>query len=499
MARQVYIGIIADNIIVTSGISVIEPYYSRGYSDSGSLEPCITIESSGDLGGAASLSDDANVVTFGCAINENSSTVAPTDYDSFRRCAHAILGNTDGENKYVITLDDSGLPISGNATYDVYGLYAVIVRDQVYATSIMNVSGVRTRAPYPHIRDFELSAPETGGIVVGDTQMQQFNFKFDTLDNFANTDQFGVSYEDAATSGLIQLSCSGELSTEDGGNDTWYNPDGSTQDTAYYQLIPDLDSDASGVWVLPKYRSSTEDTYQGYIFYANYVNSSGIIGPSMELGYRNEVLRDFHEKSVFTTDGGQPRQWENTTPHAVVVEGITHRKRLAFGIKDIDLESITYKDTGSYISKPFGIEIPLYAVTLDASEQFPGQEAGTFDKWNYVKYYVQFGSTMDGEWHRISLKSRIKELDDAGNTVPSVIILDSMMTEDEKRGVEPIYGKSLYVSMGRPVRTFRIKVEVSTINSPNTGSWSPFIYDYKVGCLTRDALTSALIERHLFE
>ena len=189
-----------------------------------------------------------------------------------------------------------------------------------------------------------------------------------------------------------------------------------------------------------------------------------------------------------------PSEWDG--PIDVQVKGCTYRKRLAIGLQDIDLQSIKYKNTGQYLSNLYASEEPMYAVSLDATEQFP--RAGTLQPWDFIKYYIQFGSVKSDEWVRLSPKSRTNEIDDEAKLVPHTIILDTQMAGGDKDSLNNP-GDFVFVDFAKPTYNFRIRIDLDTTKSLETvGTWSPFVYDYKVQILGRSILTADNVERYLF-
>jgi hypothetical protein len=403
--------------------------------------------------------------------------------------------------------DGNRSPVSGNCDYDVYGVHVVTINGNLFASpTIMNVSGVRTSAPVPRKEDFHNIKVEDAGLIISNRNMQKVTFRFMQPYNFHNTSQFGAGYPSIAASGLIRISCSGTHPTER----TWYESNGTSSDNEWHDYIA-LTSN-SGVWTLPKYvRSQTTmdnsssvipaADYQGYKFYVNFVNSSGVISPYSTVSFTSENMKKYHIGSILDADTAS-RSTDKFKEHSVLnpvnVEGITHRKRLGIGIHDIDIQSIKYKKEGVYISERFGNETPIYAVSMSASEQFPGIQSLSFKKWDFIKHYIQFGNSDSEEWHRISPTQRKNEIDEVGNNVPSVIILDALIDQGKTVTKSDTYGYISHVNLNKSIYNFRMKIEINTNASDNAGNWSPYIYDYKVTVLDRNVLRSSLSENYLF-
>lgn len=528
MARLYDVGLLSSGAFITTNTMVVRsPYHSDvAYASRGSNnylpEPVISVSGEASLDNLPFL-ENADVKLYCCAVPSGQpGPVNPTGlFDHF---TGTEVGNTFvKENNFhsIITTvqNDLGVPtgsagfVSGNAYYDVYGCHFVTlynslgVPSKYYHGNMFTIPDVLTQSPYVRLStdvpDLVVSVSSVGESV-NDNPLQIFTFNFTEgavnavpplLDN---PNDFGGGYPFPASSGYMRISCSGVE------NRLWYKPVYSAatlpSTTISYGYVEPSGTSLS--FRVPKFQdadnSDNNDTgqYQSYIFKFEHINSAGVVSPAVGVGYDQLSLKKLHESAVASSDNiriPDPELWNGPTP--VVVKDKTNRHRLSLGIQDVDLQSVKYKKSGSYVSKLYASEEPIYAVSIDSTEQIP--LLGSLQPWDFIKYYIQFGSAKSDEWSRISTKSRTTEIDGDQKPVPNLVILDTHMLDSEKDSLTNS-NNILFMEQQKPVYNFRIKIEIDTSSSSSAGAWSPSVYDYKVRVLNRSILTSSNVERYLF-
>lgn len=515
MAWPNSIGITESGYINISGISISNDYYRFSAALN---QPMIVVSGTSNLTNLEDNSESFEINLLACAIPSGSSTVAPTGFADFKRLNIFSALSALDNNKSFVTIapregGNSNFPmfLSGNALYDIYAAYAVVnttIPDQgVVITDVLTVPSHRTLPPTPSPDDLRPSRVSDAGVGVSiqilgvdinGRPQQRFIFKFDQLKNFNELDGFAAN----GVSGFMKITAQGLEQPEQ----DFYTPSGTQQSTPFELFIPDIDS--SGVWTVPKFANDTgpvgEDLanntgYQGYAFKISYLNFPGEESPQLNLTFTSEDLKNFYSDILGSdsdlTDFDFKRK---STLRAVNVEGNTYRKRLAMGIRDIDMESVEYSTEGKYISKVFNSDSAIYAISLDATEQFPFFPEGTSTPWDFVRYYVQFGAEKSDEWERISTASRGGEIDASGVFIPKVLILDSLLNETQQESVPEVVGTTKFIKRGRAINSFRIRIDFDTVDHEDSGFWSPLIYDYSVKVLTRDLLSSTKVETNQF-
>lgn len=534
MARIRFYGVQSEGPLITStGFTIITPTHAGGYfvhAFKGTPEPVITVSGASDLTSVYAQYDPdldkPDATLYACAVPSGStgpSTVGElvSSYVSYQFGGmRTFLRLSDTVSLITSTQATPGSAtstrnaLSGNAVYNVYCGYAISIlsrgtRKIVTFGDLHSQTLYRTYAPYPHANaedpDFTVSIADIGEMVSG-FGLQQFTFSFKDAEDIYNFDELSrYNYTvypgptgTCANSGFVQMTCYGVNSgvywrpTFVGGTAELVS--GWMDNGGHAYLMP---NSGSITWSVPKFFDNGAKAYERYKFGIKYINSSGTLSPPLDIEYNEDSLKSIHNKEVSDAVGeklSDEKLWQGPIP--INVKPLTHRKRLAIGVQDIDLQSIEYKDRGSHISKMYGSEEPIYAVSLDVTEQMP--QAGDAPAWDFVKYYVQFGSVESDEWIRISPKSRVNEVDDEGNYVPNILILDSQMTDNDKQSLTD-FSTVKFVDHKKAVYTLRVKTEINTINSPSRGLWSPFVYDYKIMVVNRSVLSSANVERYLFK
>jgi len=392
----------------------------------------------------------------------------------------------------------SGVPptfttISGNTYYDIYATHVLTtITDSKrvvagYGT-LQVLGGYLTQAPYPDLSELNSIIEDHGEVVTNNTLMT-FVFRFpETLSLFANSGSFGAGYPDLAASGMIQMSCSGNYSgvyfpaTYDGTNDN-INP-------IYQYLQPS----GTITWKIPKKFTVNPDVYGWYTFRLNYINSSGLLSPTVNIEFFSRQLRNFDQAIPALPDNYQIQDGDIAGPYVVTVEGETARSRISLGVRDIDLAVVQYNENGTYISSPYTSEKPIYGLSMEVNESAP--KITNFNIWDMVKYYIQFDINDNGKWYQISPKPRINELDINGVNVPNIFLLDSNLFSNDK--VLDIYNMISFIDLNKEQYNFRVKIELNTNITGSHGQWTPQIYDYKISVIDREALLASNYERYLF-
>jgi len=148
---------------------------------------------------------------------------------------------------------------------------------------------------------------------------------------------------------------------------------------------------------------------------------------------RNELLENSPGGTLIKKAGGKNWSWSGGI--AGDYEGIEaadtneeeiHVRQLTIGVCEILVAGIEFIAQGTLVSKPWVYEKPIRELALYTSE-----ETYSWDANDVIKHYVRVGS--DKEFKRIMPIEKLAEVDEAGNTVPEVIHVNSDIP-DESRG-----------------------------------------------------------------
>lgn len=135
--------------------------------------------------------------------------------------------------------------------------------------------------------------------------------------------------------------------------------------------------------------------------------------------------------------------------------------RWVIGIRDINIEKVTYAETSTIVSKPFRINGVVDRVSIEAQISVPDGFSSS-DVW--VKYYISPDNGLT--WNPIS---RIQD-DYLG--IPEIVAYnDPLPAEFRDSGIS-------YVKTASAVDTLRVKIELS--RPPDMTSSSPVVYWYKL-------------------
>jgi hypothetical protein len=148
-----------------------------------------------------------------------------------------------------------------------------------------------------------------------------------------------------------------------------------------------------------------------------------------------------------------------------IERGVIDRKRFSIGIKDIVVKNNVYKRKGTYISKPYTTDFPLYTFSMKVDEFIPNYpETNPYD---LVQYFIEFNSR---PWVRISPINRNNEIGSDGELVPRMFIFDS--------GLGDVSTSVSFLNYQAPVNIFRVKIvfDLSSVNE--TMFIPPEIRDY---------------------
>ena len=478
------------NTIYVSGMA---PYYDS----LDSISPVISVHVSGDLSTFTGYTSTDYIRAIGCArpsgatpITDVLDLISGYCYDGTNFNSDTISYNNIRSNNDFTIYNEyyKGTPptfknaISGNAYYDVYASHVLLSNTSVIGTgSVVVTSGLLTHAPAPDPNKVIITMNDYGDSFLDGTSLLTFDIELKQPSNFANTDKFGVGYPGLASSGLAQISCSGITSGV-------YFPnlfDGSNQsNTPLYQY------GSVGTVLQWKVPIKCNAGYADYQFDVKYINSSGILSPSTSFKFTSDAVKTLVTDDV--KDNVQDIKSNTKTFNQIEVRGVTGRSRLSLGLRDIDLISTIYNQTGKYVSSMYTSEKPIYALSLNTNES--SYISNTVNIWDIVKYYIQFNSS--GSWYQISPKPRINEVDNTGKSVPSVIILDSSTFDKER--IDNLYNRVSFISLDKEQYNFRVKIEMDTTITGLQGSWTPMIYDYRVSVIDREAIVGSNFERYLF-
>lgn len=491
---------------ITNGTSGAWATY---YNSDGSSPPRPAILVSGSIpSGLANLQlPDVVAVLYACALPEG--TAAPTDStDLLANYTNSIntyttptnvtkTGQVVVANMGVIhdvqatpgSVSSGKLPISGNTNYDVYATWVARVKGGttlgsklISSSTMITIPSVRTYAPIPNVTTDIDSTITNEADMIASVPIETFEFTFTPpIKYFSNLEEFTSSSPTPANFGYGRITCSGDSAQA-------FYPviwDGTTSSSPIYDYISGVHTTSR--WKVPKFVSGTAN-YDGYTFTATYINASGVESTPTSIRYTPDMLRTLGQSSINENSKGE---W--SLRDASLIRVGDHRRRLAIGISDIDLESIKYKTKGSFISKPYACDFPLYAVSIEATEQIPRNDVSALTPWDFIKYYLQFGNVEDSPWIRISPRERSYETDGSAQ-VPSVIILDTLMNETDTTSLS----NTKFVSINKPVYNFRVRIDMDVSSAASRQLWSPIVYDYKVLVLGRDLLSTGSVERYLF-
>lgn len=183
------------------------------------------------------------------------------------------------------------------------------------------------------------------------------------------------------------------------------------------------------------------------------------------------------------------------------IDVIGFRKRCAVHISDVSIQEDTYSQIGSFVSKPYIIKTPLYAVKLFSTEIFDWLDSFPDNPENYIRYYINFIG--NSKWYRISPEHRkterwINDVDIFDNllvSVPKVLIVDSHLSEDEQIK-NRVNKNTAYVNVTKEIYGIRLKITIDT-SSVGINTVSPKITNYAIKAITRDILKSTLIEEDI--
>lgn len=140
-------------------------------------------------------------------------------------------------------------------------------------------------------------------------------------------------------------------------------------------------------------------------------------------------------------------------------------KRWVIALRDINMQSISYEQSGTIISKKFNIPGIVDRIALDADIYIPEDFSGS----DWIKFYV---SPNDGqEWFRIS------RIQDNYSNIPEIIAFnDPINPQMRENGVS-------YVTASGTLNAVRLKIE---IERPSTLQYlSPIIKSYKLKIIKR--------------
>lgn len=156
--------------------------------------------------------------------------------------------------------------------------------------------------------------------------------------------------------------------------------------------------------------------------------------------------------------------------------GTIDRKRMSIGINDIAVSSNSYVKEGTYVSKPYILDIVPYSFALRIKEFIPDYGANV-NPYDVIKYYVEFNSK---EWLRISPINRSDEFSN-NKLIPKLIIFDVGENSDPN---------VFYTNFESNIHIFRVKIvfDVSFLNIFQFAP--PEVYDYKSIVYSKNQLLS---------
>lgn len=213
----------------------------------------------------------------------------------------------------------------------------------------------------------------------------------------------------------------------------------------------------------PRSNNEAEATYRIQIGYMGATGNSSILLniKSDHDKFLHNILQDLETKISGSFDQtGMQKVGEILIPKNTIT-----RNRLSIGIKDIVVNKNTYNKQGVYISPWFISEKGVYTFSLKVKETIPAYPG--IDPYSTVKYFVDFNNL---GWEQISPLSRNQELDELGNPIPKLLILDKDIG-DHSANVR-------YLDYTTNITNFRLRI-VFDITAVEGQPIPPEIKDYR--------------------
>ena len=205
-------------------------------------------------------------------------------------------------------------------------------------------------------------------------------------------------------------------------DDIWLEPDGTE--------IPSGDSTSNNYFasgnfsIVAPFKTDSEvdggfDKLYTQDLYISYYDQEGV--PTKDLIINTG---DIHIASSDFDDGfikGFTQLELKKIEEVPIRNDVSKKYRYSVGIEDIGINNEIYTKEGSYISRFYTIDNPIYTFNFNVKEMIPQIE--NLNPYDVIKYYVSFHGK---DWIRISPVNRDHEYDVDGVIIPKFIVLDDI-------------------------------------------------------------------------
>jgi hypothetical protein len=178
--------------------------------------------------------------------------------------------------------------------------------------------------------------------------------------------------------------------------------------------------------------------------------------------------------TTITVETTPVSDWHMTDKHETPMYDVVRR---AIGIRDITVNRYTYKETSELVSVPFDVPNPIMKVGLVVNEHISEELKAVDADEPWIKYYISFDAAT---WHQITPISDLHNMDDLA--IPSIINVNSDLSEDERSGVEG------YVDTGEDTYSLRLKAVLSRPPGDDNDALGPILKNYRLRVFCRGSL-----------
>jgi len=189
-----------------------------------------------------------------------------------------------------------------------------------------------------------------------------------------------------------------------------------------------------------------------YFVTIKYYNQEGIA--TKHIKYNTDQMRKFNDDFEAGDDFSQSEKTifkeisDDKGGLFTIDPDISEKRRLSLDVSDIYLESNKYERTGTYTSKYYNIDVPLYSIFLKVDDHFPTN----VDK-SSIKYYIQLGQLDPIQISPFNHEAEYIYTNNKREQITKLIVLDKLDLQglvniSEVNITAPIYSFKVIIKFG---------------------------------------------------